>query len=548
MTLASPAMDKPRGRIRTDGVITQIPQMPVGRSAPQSAFMHGERSTTFRGWHPALRETSDDVRASWRIGTARAVDAMQNSGWLTGAVDTSCGTVVGTGLTLSAKPNMSFLGWNEDQTSEWARQIERRFELWANNPRACDARAIFSLGQMGAQAYRHWLATGEIVATLPYFAHAGSTFKTKIKLLPAWRLSDRSDLSVGLYQGVRINAVGAPVGYLFRVRWPYQDVGIGTGEIEVAATDSLGRPLTIHVFDGEPEQHRGITPFISILKVIRQFDQLADATLTAAIVQAIFAAVFKSGAATDEVMGAMQSESEQSKEFENLLRAKGGWYDRADISLGVNGKIAHLFPGDELQFMRSEHPNSTYESFSNVLLRECSRPLAMSHEEFSGDWRGATYSSTRMANAANWPRVLYRRKHIVGRFHQIAYEAWLEEDIESGATPLPGGIETYLANKDSIARADWRGPPKPQADDTKASNSHETWSRLGVMSDEMICADLGTDTDDVYETRAREKRRRQQLGLPEPNYARAVAATAEDQTGNPAQPGQPAESGQPAGK
>lgn len=491
--------------------------MPVARPATSAGFMRSgegfrERSPTFAGWHPALREISDDVKQAWRLGTARAVDSIQNSGWLAGAVDKSMAAVCGVGLRLNCKPDMSAFNWDEDQTSEWARKVERRFEAWANSPRACDAGARYTLGQLGAQAYRHWLATGEIVATLPYFAHAGSEFETKIKLLPAWRLSERSDFSQNMFQGVRLNAVGAPTGYLFRVRTPFYD----TGELELVANDVYGRPVVMHIFDGEPEQYRGITGFVPVLKVTRQFDQLSDATLTAAIVQAIFAATFKSTAAPEDALDALRSDGEQSgKEFENLLTQKAGWYEKTDLNLGVNGKIAHLFPGDELSFLRSEHPNSTYESFGKFLLRECTTVCALTAEDFSGDYSGATYSSIRMSGALNWPRVMYRRKHVAGRFMQIGFEAWLEEDIEKGGTPLPGGASAFLKYKDSICRADWRGPPKPQADDLKTAKAHETWKALGVLTDESICSDNGDDVDDVYEQRAREMKRRKVLGLPE---------------------------------
>lgn len=477
------------------------------RPAPGAAFMRDEKSPTFSGWRPSLRDTSDDVRAGWRLATSRAVDAIQNSGWLSGAVDQSMASVCGTGLTLNAKPDAAALGWDEKSASEWARRIERRYETWANNPRACDATGRFTMGQLGAQAYRHWLGTGEIVGTLPYFAVEGSAFKTKVKLLPAWRLSELS--GPNLIQGVRINAAGAPSAYRFKVKTAQAEVG----EVEVKAVDEAGRPIVIHVFDGEPEQYRGITPFASTLQVTRQFDQLANATLTTAVIQAIFAAVFKSGIKTEEAIQALQAESEQQAGFEALLTDKSKWYERTDINLGVHGKIAHLYPGDELEFLRSESPNATYESFAKFLLRECSRPLAMSYEEYSGDWTGATYSSTRMATSVNWPRVQYRRKFTVGRFHQVGYEAFAEEDIESGGTPFPGGVQAFLAQKDAVCRADWRGPPKPQADDLKAAKAHETWDRLGVITDEMICADLGVDVDDVYETRAREKRRREELGI-----------------------------------
>lgn len=503
---------KQRLRVPAGRSVTPVlPQAMPSRPAPSAAFMRGERVPTFQGWHPALREASEDVRAAWRLGTARAVDSIQNSGWLAGAVDKSMAAVCGTGLRLNAKPDMTAFGWDEDQTSEWARLVERRFEAWANSPRACDAGARYTLGQLGAHAYRHWLATGEIVATLPWFAHPGSEFKTKVKLLPAWRLSDRSDFQEGIFQGVRLNAVGAPSGYLFRVRTPFME----TGEVELISSDAYGRPIVMHVFDGEPEQYRGITSFIPVLKTTRQFDQLSDATLTAGIIQAIFAATFKSSATPEEALQALQTEGEQGKEFEKLLTDKASWYEKTDINLGVNGKIAHLFPGDELQFLRSEHPNTTYEAFGKFLLRECTTVCALTSEDFSGDYSGATYSSIRMSSALNWPRVQYRRKHVAGRFMQIGYEAWLEEDIEKGRTPLPGGVTAFLRFKDSICRADWRGPPKPQADDLKTAKAHETWKGMGVLTDESICSDNGDDLDDVYEQLAREMKRRKKLGLPE---------------------------------
>jgi capsid protein len=65
-------------------------------------------------------------------------------------------------------------------------------------------------------------------------------------------------------------------------------------------------------------------------------------------------------------------------------------------------------------------------------------------------------------------------------------------------------------------RADWRGPPKPQADDVKAAKAHETWYRLGVMSQEMICNDLGVDHEDVHEQLSREKANRERHDLPDP--------------------------------
>lgn len=512
---------KPRYRIAADGSVRPL-SLPAPRPAPGAAFMRGEAMPLFFRWHPALREANDDVKSAWRLATARTIDAVQNNGWLAGLLGHSMAAVVGpTGLRLNAKPNAAALGWTQPDANAWARKVETRFSLWAESPRACDAGGRFDLAQLQSIAYRHWLMTGETLATLPFFKRPGSAFGTKIRVLPAWRLSDRSDATVNLVQGVRLDGHGAPRAYRIKRKTPWG----GEEEIEIGATDAAGRPLVVHLFDGEPDQARGISPLTPILKVTRQFDQLADATLTAALIQAVFAAMFKSGASTNEVMEALSGETTMGDASLNtLLAAKAKWYEDTDVNLGVHGKILHGFPGDEMQFFRSEHPNDTYEPFAKFLLREVSRAGGVTFEDLTGDYAGATFSSVKMSIAAIWPQVVYRRKIVPARLCQAAYEAWLEEDIEAGGTPFPGGVAGFLANRDAACQSTWRGPTRPEADELKAAKAAETWQKVGVP-DRVIFDAQGLDVDDVYEERQREKARRAELGI-------EIAASAPDPVGD----------------
>jgi capsid protein len=67
------------------------------------------------------------------------------------------------------------------------------------------------------------------------------------------------------------------------------------------------------------------------------------------------------------------------------------------------------------------------------------------------------------------------------------------------------------------------------------------WKRLGVMSDAMICTDLGADVDDVYQQLAQEQSLRAEYGLPEPQMMGAqgggpnAAADGQDDTGDEAE-------------
>lgn len=502
-------------RVRVPAGTTAFPSAPT----PSAGFMRGDipggghgvgtgfGQSLFR-WHPALRDASDDVRSAWRLATARTVEQFQNSGWLSGAADASTAHVVGPeGLQLSLKPNAKALGWTQDEANIWARHVEARFSVYAENRRATDAGGRYWLGQLLAQAYRHWMATGEILATLPLVSRPGTQWRTKLRVLPAWRMSDRSE-GCYLKQGVRIDPFSAAQSYILKVKTTYG----GEVEQEFPATDGYGRPIVVHIFDGEPDQVRGITPFISVLKVARQFDQLADATLTAALIQTVFAAMFKSDAPPEDVLDAMTTESERHQQLIDLQLEKARWYQKTDINLGVHGKILHGFPGDEMQFFRSEHPNDTYEPFAKFLLRECSRAAAITYEEFTGDWAGATFSSSKMGVATNWPRILYRRRNIVAPLAQAVLDAFIEEDIEIGGTPFPGGIDGFLANREAACQAFWRGPSMPQADELKTAMAAQIMCEIGLPKS-IAYRPYGVDPDDAADERAREQEYEENLDL-----------------------------------
>lgn len=497
---------------------------PEHRARVQSTFMRGDMSPYLMAWQPALREASDDVRQGYVKAAARTIDMVQNSGWIAGAVDQSIAYTVGSGLRLASKPDTTALGWTTDEGAKWAQDVERRWEAFANRPIDCDIEGKSTVGKMQAQAIRSNFCYGEVLAALPFLKRKsiGGQYGTKVQMLPPSRLVQDS-MPPKMVQGVIRDDVGFPLAY--RIKDPPYTYNV-PGYIDRPARDPWGRAQVVHVFDGQPGQVRGIAPMTPALRVVRQFDQLADATLTAALIQTIFAATVKSPEPTEQVLSAFQEMVEQQASaagtsstmpspFESMLAMRAGWYDNTKIDLGRNGKIAHLAPGDELTFHASEHPSATYESFAKFLLREIARCLGLTYEEFTGDYAGATYSSVRMATSAIWMVTISRRVNIVAPFLNPVFEAWLEEDIENGWTPFPGGVDAFIEQRAAACRCHWRGPAKPQADDMKFATAVKTLRDMGVVTDEWICAELGDDWEDTYEQRAREMAKRKALGLPE---------------------------------
>lgn len=508
MSFVSKVIDGIRGGIAPAG------DSPGGR--PGSSYMRGGRGITFEGWRPVRREAQDEIAASWEDAASRVTDAIHNSGWLAGAIDQAVANTVGNGLRLRAMPENDLFGMDETAARSWARMVEAKFGLWADNAQECDIQGLRTFGQMQEAGFRSWLATGEILSELPWRRRSWNRYGTKVRMLSPHRLTRKTDEMRRLFMGVFTNMDGMPVGYLGNRKDPY----LGTVDYFVRARDGMGRPGVIHVHNGPIGTYRGISPLTPALQVVRQFDQLSDATLTAAIVQTLFAVSVKGDAPTEEVLAGLLTPQEQAQmavsgmsPIDAYMDMTAGFYDSATLNVGINGRVSHLFPGQEMEFHSTEHPNGNYKDYAQHLLREIARCLGLTYESATGDYTGATYSSVRMGAGEIFSITRARRKHVVSPFCQPIYAAWLEEAIQNGEIEFPGGIAAYLANRSAASRAEWRGSPKPQADDTKLAQAHKLWRDMGVISDEMIANDLGMDIDDVYAQRAREADLRAEYGL-----------------------------------
>lgn len=512
---------------RRNGIIPEVGTA-LTMPAPRAGFMSSGRGIVMEGWHPALRDIHDDIGNSWTDAAARATDLVQNSGWIAGMFDQAVANTVGSGLRLRCMPENELFGMDEQTAQTWRKLVEQRFGLWASNPLHCDIEGRRTVAQMQSAAFRSWLATGEILAEIVYRQRYGQRYGTKVRLLPPHKLSTGTSTLERIISGVKLDRDGMPIAYVARRR----DELIGEYEVQVAARDRYGRPRVIHVFSGVPGQVRGITPLVPALKVARQFDQLADATLMRELIQAVFAGVVTSDAPTDEILQGLLSPQEQAQvaatgasPFDAWYETQAGWYEGNKIDVGLSGRIATMFPGHDLKFLSPEQTASNYKEFSLHLLRELARCLGLTFESATGDYSGATYSSVRAAVNEIFPITKERRDNIIAPFTQPIFEAWLEEAIELGEVPFPGGLPAFLYYRDAAARATWPGAPKQTADELKTAKAHQIYRQMGVVTDEMIANDLGADIEDVYAQRAREMALRETYKLPELTTAQIAGGT-----------------------
>lgn len=476
-------------------------------------FQSGAR--ILHGWNPPVRRIDDDVRAAGRSAMARAIDGLHNSGWLAGAIETIVGQMIGTGLQLVANPHAEKLGWSPKQADAFRTAVEQEWNTVAKEPELCDAAGKQTIAQLTRAQILTWFAHGEHLATVEMIKRPGNNGPaTRINVLDPLSLP-REGARNTAQQGVITDEYGYARAYEFRLKhadkWTEETK-------QVSARDRNGRRLVCHVFDGGPGQRRGITPLAPALRVVRQFDQLSDATLTTTLLQTIFAATIKSTMPTEDVMSAIKTINDGVAPDQTALgmmnAQKQDWYKGAEIDLRDHGRIAHLFPNEALEFNTAKAPHDNYESFSRGLLREIARCIPCTYETFSGDYQGATYSSVRMATSEMWPILLYRRENIAARFPQFAYESFLEEQVALGIIEVPGGYDAFVENRAAICRATWRGPARPTADDYKSAQAAEARIKAGLSTLEHECAENGLDWEDVLANEKRVADKRESLGLP----------------------------------
>ncbi len=490
-----------------------------------AAYFRGESMPFLASWQPTLREPQADVSTAWVKAAARSVESLQNSGFIKGIVEISTGAVVGAGLRMASRPDTDALGWTPERGQKFARDFERYFRTWARKPVECDAAGQMNFGQMQQVLYAAYLVYGEGLGFAPMFTRNGGNYLTKLLLIPPARLENETSEYEGVYSGVKVDGYGFPLGYKIKVRG-----SLGWETRGFDAYDQDGRPLVFLIKDPILGSTRGMPVFASVMTPIRQYDQVFNAVVTKKLTQAVFAATLKTkidGLAAFD--GLFTDKDRTELDTGAFATAKGQWYDGAKLDLQQHGRVAHLFPNDELDFVETKGPGELQDKVNEWLLREICQGASVSYETGTGDFRGATYSSIRMGGAIEWMTVLRRRANIIVPFCEMAAGMVLEEGIGRGKIDYPGGYEAFKREREFVSRTTWTGPARPQADDYKTAKAFEVRKSVGVLTLAEAHGEYGTDWDDDARQKAAENALYQELGLPLPWSPETMLETKEGQ-------------------
>lgn len=511
---------KPRIRVKAGSVASR----PMGGVAPRpEAYLRDTKSGIIASRRAPLRLHRDDVRHTWVQAAAIAADIMQNSGKIRGAADQVISDTVGAELIYNPQPDLSGLGYSDQEKAEFINLLKLRWKQWAWNPRECDARGKFTIPQMVDIGLRWDMVYGELTGLISYMPPAerrryGLTTGTKVTMVPPPRLVQDTNEIDGMVQGVIHDPNGRVAAYRFRER----ESGIDR-LTDWRAFDAEGRAQVMHIFDPQDaEDVRGISRLVPAFRQHLQHEVAQDTTLQTFILQTMWAASLTSELPSAEAFEAIESIKDIPdlkgvySDFMGMLGAQLEAAKEARIGIGGDPQVNHLGPGERLQFHSSATPGPQYQPFTASLDRAFARAIGITYGAYTLDYTDATYSSNQMENASIYPVVVRRRERLSAPQCQMICEAWLDEEIGEGRIPFKGGYAAFAANRQRVSWAQWRGPAKPTADDTKSARAASERIANGTSTLESEISLAGGDPDEVFETRLREHKRYVDAGMVSP--------------------------------
>lgn len=538
--MAEPQMKGWSGRLRAvaraaTSMFSRPNSAPLATSQRPTAYLRDTRSGVIAARQTSIREHRDEVRRVWSRAGALAMDLIQNSGRLKGAVDQILADTVGVELTLNPQPDLARLGYDDKERADWISLVKRRWKMWAWNPAECDFRGKLTIPQQADVGLKYWLAYGESTGIMGYMGPSlrsryGISTGNKLLMVPPHRLVQETNEAIGLYQGVFHDENGRPERYRFKERRSGIEV-----TNDYVARDGMGRPLVLHAFDpADAEDVRGLSPLVPGTRKYLMAENLDDATAQTAFLQTILAITLTSKQPSAEAFEALQvmkdvggaSAGDIAEDFAAYFSAQLDRAADSQITVSSDPTVSHLAPGEELSIKSAGVPGADYLPFHKALSRDAARAIGITYGGYTLDYSDATYASTRMETSSLWPVVMRRRERIAAPHYQLPYEHWLEEEIATGRIPLKGGLRAFQANRDRICWATWQGPAKPSADDQKAANASSERLLNGTSSLARECADNGTDENEVFAERLAEHNRYVDAGMRSPYDREAKSPTA----------------------
>jgi len=456
-----------------------------------------------KGWRTNTRSDADtDIIYDLPTLRDRSRDSIRNSPLSTGAINTVCTNVVGTGLKLQSQIDREVLALAEDEADAWQSNTEREFRLFAES-KECDITRTLNFAGIQYLVFRSTLESGDTFVMLPMLERQGSPYNLKLQVIEADRVYNENNAPDGgdIIGGVRKDENGAPMEYHIASKHPGSIFNRKSNTwVKVPAFgENSGRRNILHLFDVlRPGQTRGVPFLAPVIEPLKQLDRYTEAELMAAVVSGMFTVFIttESGDGPADLLPTTES---------------GGASSDSDYKLG-NGAIVGLASGEKIETANPQRPSTAFDPFIQAILRQVGVALEIPFEILIQHFT-SSYSASRAALLSAWKFFSRRREWLSSNFCQPVYEAWLDEAVANGRIYAPGYFDDPIIRQ-AYCTADWVGPAKGMIDERAEVEAAQMRVDMGISTLAEETAQLtGGDWDKKHPQTVKEFKARKEAGL-----------------------------------
>lgn len=404
-------------------------------------------SRRWRGWMADATGPNAETEAALATLRARARDLVRNNAWIAGGLDIAVGYQVGYGIqprSATGDPGMD-------------ERVNAAFAAWA---RRCDFGGRTDLFGLQAQAARGRAQDGEALALKVALSPAemrrrGLSVPLAIQLVEPDLLDETLTRTTRegtqIDQGIERDARGLRIAYHLLEEHPGERRGGLTGRTRAIPADAV-----LHVFrQDRPGQLRGVSDLAPVILRARDLDELEEAALHQAKIQACLAAFVTSPAAAG--LGPLERKAEDGDD---------------PVREFSPGMIERLLPGEDVKLNAPAGPGG-FTELARHQLHAIAAAWGLTYDLLTGDLSQANYSSLRAGRLA-FKRRLEQLQWLllVPQFCQPLWDAWVEAAQRAFVLePRPGGYPV-----------EWQVPAFEMVDPLKDAMAERLMIRLGLRT------------------------------------------------------------------
>ena len=209
--------------------------------------------------------------------------------------------------------------------------------------------------------------------------------------------------------------------------------------------------------------------------------------------------------------------------FERTTDAAG---KPATVETLENGIIEYMREGEDIEFITSNRPGTTFSPFVRLILTMLSVTTGAPYELISGDYQGLNFSTAQIVRNDFSQQLRPISARHVRQFGVSTIRTAIDMSVLTGKLTLPG----YWQNQRRYLESEWQPPGMEAINPLREAKSQVEAISFGLKSPQEVARERGRDLQDIYDEISEARELAAERGLefkaaerPEKNNPAAVA-------------------------